>query len=161
MRGRSGERPQPSTRESECSEEIVDRPKVDIAVEIGGRPERSPVLMQRSGQILVNRSVVGGGIELSHVIAVNDIDMGILAAADGQMPHRSIAVDHIRKYDRSAGAEIDVHGRLRNGIGHRPVIRDLQGVVCRGKPDEAISVIAHGRKAVGIGRNIERAVASH
>jgi len=50
--------------------------------------------------LLIN--VVPGGIEPSHGVAVYDINVRVLAGADGEVAGLTRAVDEIRQHERAA-----------------------------------------------------------
>ena len=63
-----------------------------MAVEVGGCAENT--VGQRAAHILVERGIRGRP-ELAEIIAVSDVDVGILTGADKQMSRHAINIDHI------------------------------------------------------------------
>ena len=77
---------------------IADRSVVDRIVKVGGHA----ILTSRKscGELLID--IVRTGIELTHVVSVNEINVPVLACPYREVPGHIAGVGHIRQDQRTA-----------------------------------------------------------
>ena len=78
-------------------------------------PGSTPVQFLVDGVVIV-------GIELAHVVAVDDVDVAVLAGADHQVAGVAAAIRKVGQHNGSAGAEVDVGIGFLHGVVHGEVV---------------------------------------
>src|SRR5215469_16617906 len=124
---RDGRAIHPRICETERAHPVKDSSEVKPSIKKGRSAKiESPQRPRRQVLIEVKVRV---RIELSHVIAVGDVNMGIFSAAYRQMTYSPVGVPHVGKQHRPAGAKVIVAHTLRYRVIHGPIIGDLERVI--------------------------------
>ena len=101
---------------------------------------------QSSVQFLINRIVIVG-IELPHVVAIHNVDVGILARSHRQMMHLAVVVLEVGQQDRATGAEVLIAVRFLHRVVHVEVVGDRE-LRRSGKLHERVSIVSIDGKAL-------------
>src|SRR5438034_312391 len=134
---------------------IAVRSVIDRIVKVGGHA----ILTSRKGcgELLID--VVRTGIELTHVVSVDEINVPVLACPYREVPDYAAGVDHIRQDQRPARAEVLVGIRLGNGIEHVEIVRHRQRAT-DGEFHERVSVVSVDWKALCVECRVGRPIGS-
>src|SRR5260370_3019025 len=119
------------------------------------RGHRNDTAAQLPGNLLID--LIRGGVELAHGIAIHHVDDRVFTGADGQVPRVAARIRNVQEQYSSAGTEVSVGIRFRDGIVRSEIIGKLQSAGS-GKLHEAVATIAVRRKTAGVQRGIEIAV---
>src|SRR5262249_55464272 len=120
------------------------------AVVPGGR--RPDAAGERSGQLLpdliVIHLVVDSRVVLAHRVAVDDVEVAVLAGSDREVAGRAAGVDAIRQQHDAARAEVDIAVRFGHLVVHREVVGDGESAAAGSDLYERVAVVAEAREAV-------------
>src|ERR1019366_5131088 len=116
-----------------------------VNIGIHGRGHGIDSVPQDALQFLVY--VVGFRIELAHVGAVDDVEVGVFTGADGELPHLAGGV-FLADEQGSAGAEVGVGAVLAGLVVHFEVVGDGESTL-GGEVEEGVAIVG-GHAGAGV-----------
>ena len=96
------------------------------------------------------------GIEFPHVGAVDDVEIGVFAGTDGELPDLAGGI-FLADQQSSAGTEVGVAAIFLRLVVHLEVVGDGESAL-GGEAKEGVAVVAVGGKAGGIQSGVEQSV---
>src|SRR6266700_4028280 len=96
----------------------TDQSYQEISGQLGGHGKDLPA--ELAGNFLID--LIGARVELAHVLAVRDVNDGVLAGAHGEVLRDATRVLNVRQENRPAGAEVQIGARFSNGIMRGKII---------------------------------------
>src|SRR5215469_17154055 len=101
----------------------VDAAVVDGSVEVSSHSEFAG---QHVGNLLID--IIGRGVKLAHLIAVNNVNIAVLPSADCEMPGDTGDISYVGQQQNTAGSQIEIAGGLTDRVVGVEVIGDSQFV---------------------------------
>src|SRR5262249_54965126 len=92
LRSVRGKVQQPRIFEWKCQHRMANRPVIKRSIEIRGRSKHTAG--QGAAELLINGEVIGG-IEFSHIRAVDEVEVAIFAAAYGKVTRYALRIHHV------------------------------------------------------------------